>query len=333
MQIYFNYITSIFSTFFIIIEYIIIIFFLIIFLKKINDLIQFPNVSYDKIDLIIIYLSSLQLFLFLVQLIKNYNIFSVLISINKFSQNLMICALLLLYNLEKFKKGKTNIIKYFLVTLLILDIIIFLVYINDNQPFDTKYNETIDHLILYLLCLIMDFYIWFKSFVNKRTMSDQIIANNGNNKLDNIINKEEDLINIDNLEKNDDNENRFINAIYIQNLQNVIVIITIYFYILLTFVISYLVDFILYFSYKSSKSSNIDIDDNYNITNCNITIPNNDSEFNNTYRFLQDKETQFTFWNLIVYFIFFFFRDIFPYVVIYLMFFIYKLKYYHRPSF
>ena len=111
MQICANYATSVYSTFFICIEYIIIIVLLLIFLKKINDLFNFPNISYDKIDLIIIYLSALQLLLFLVRLIKNYNLFTTLISINKFSQNLLICSLLLLYIIGKYEKGKITIIK------------------------------------------------------------------------------------------------------------------------------------------------------------------------------------------------------------------------------
>ena len=138
MQICVNYIPSIYSNIFITIEYILIVILLLLYLKKINDLIKLPNISYDKIDLIIIYLSALQLLLFLIRLIKNYYIFSVLISINKFSQNLMICALLLLYILGKYEKGKATLIKYFLVTLLILDILIFLIDINDSLPFDTK---------------------------------------------------------------------------------------------------------------------------------------------------------------------------------------------------
>ena len=331
MQICVNYIPSVYSNIFISIEYILIVILLLIYLKKINDLIKLPNISYDKIDLIIIYLSALQLFLFLIRLIKNYNIFSVLISINKFSQNLMICALLLLYILGKYEKGKATLIKYFLVTLLILDILIFLIDINDSLPFDTKDNETIDHLIIYFFCLIFDCFIWYKSFINKKNMNNKIEENYEKNKLDNIINKKEKLIE-NNKEIFTEKENGFINTIYFQNLNNVIIIITIYFYILFTFLISYFIDVILYFSYKSSN--NIDINNNSNETNYNQTITNNNTEINNNICIFMEKSLEtFTFWNLIKCFIFFFSRDIVPYLVIYLMFFIYKLKYYQRSSF
>jgi hypothetical protein len=331
MQICVNYIPSIYSNIFITIEYILIVILLLLYLKKINDLIKLPNISYDKIDLIIIYLSALQLLLFLIRLIKNYNIFSVLISINKFSQNLMICALLLLYILGKYEKGKATLIKYFLVTLLILDILIFLIDINDSLPFDTKDNETIDHLIIYLFCLIFDCFIWYKSFINKKNMNNKIEENYEKNKLDNIINKKEKLIE-NNKEIFTEKENGFINTIYFQNLNNVIIIISIYFYILVTFLISYLIDIILYLSDKSNLNDNNV--NNYNETNYNNTILNNTKEINKYDSiFMQENKNPFSFWDLIVSFIFFFLRDILPYLVIYLMFFIYKGKYYQRSSF
>ena len=80
-------------------------------MKKIYDLVKYPNFSYDKIDIIIIYLSSLQLILFLFRLIKNYNIFSTLILINKFSQNFLICALLSIYTLGNKENRKNTIVK------------------------------------------------------------------------------------------------------------------------------------------------------------------------------------------------------------------------------
>ena len=332
MQVCAQYTSTIYSTFFISIEYIAIIIILILFSKKIYDLFNFQNISYDKIDLIIIYLSAIQLFLFLIRLIKNFNVFSVLISINKFSQNLMISALLMLYILGKHEKSKTTIIKYFLVTLLILDIIIFLIGINDNQPFDTKNNETIDHYIISFFCLILDGFIWYKSYINKKIMNNKIVENYGINKLNNIINKEEKLIG-----ENKEN-NGFIDSLYFQNLNNVVIIITIYFYILTTFFISYFIDFILYFSYKSNDiTNNYNYDDN-NINNKTIINNTDNTYFNNTEIndicvFNKIIENKFTFWKLIICFIFFFLRDVLPYLVIFLMFFYYKLKYYHSSSF
>jgi hypothetical protein len=300
-------------------------------LKKINDLIRLPNILYDKIDLIIIYLSALQLFFFLIRLIKNYNIFSVLISINKFSQNLLICTLLLIYILSKYEKRKTTILKYFLVTLLILDILIFLIEINDSQPFDIKDKETIDHLIISFFCLILDGFLCYKSFVNKNVMN---FENSEVKKLDNIINKEENLIEEQN---NNKENNEFLNTIYYQNLTNINIIISIYFYTLITFLISYFVDIFLYFSYKSGiqENNNINNDTIYNNTNFNETINNHDNNtINNIYIYnSQNDDNQCNFLELILCFIYFLLRDILPYLVIFLMFFYYKLKYYHRSSF
>jgi hypothetical protein len=300
-------------------------------LKKINDLIRLPNILYDKIDLIIIYLSALQLFFFLIRLIKNYNIFSVLISINKFSQNLLICTLLLIYILSKYEKRKTTILKYFLVTLLILDILIFLIEINDSQPFDIKDKETIDHLIISFFCLILDGFLCYKSFVNKNVMN---FENSEVKKLDNIINKEENLIEEQN---NNKENNEFLNTIYYQNLTNINIIISIYFYTLITFLISYFVDIFLYFSYKSGiqENNNINNDTIYNNTNFNETINNHDNNtINNIYIYNSyNDDNQCNFLELILCFIYFLLRDILPYLVIFLMFFYYKLKYYHRSSF
>ena len=331
MQICSEYTSCNYSIFFTCLEYILIIILFFLYLKKINDLIRLPNILYDKIDLIIIYLSALQLFFFLIRLIKNYNIFSVLISINKFSQNLLICTLLLIYILSKYEKRKTTILKYFLVTLLILDILIFLIEINDSQPFDIKDKETIDHLIISFFCLILDGFLCYKSFVNKNVMN---FENSEVKKLDNIINKEENLIEEQN---NNKENNEFLNTIYYQNLTNINIIISIYFYTLITFLISYFVDIFLYFSYKSGiqKNDNINNDTIYNNTNFNETINNHDNNtINNIYIYnSQNDDNKCNFLELILCFIYFLLRDILPYLVIFLMFFYYKLKYYHRSSF
>ena len=337
MQIYISDASSIYSKIFIFIEYLLIIIFLLVYLKKINDLIKFPNILYDKIDIIIIFLSAFQLFLFLIRLIKNYSIFSILISINKFSQNLMILTLLIIYILGKYEKGKATIIKYFFVTLLIFDIALFLIDINDSQPFDTKNDETISNLILYIFCLCFDCFICYKSYINKKNLNDKIDNNFESNKLDNIIKKDQKLLGeeINNKEQKEifnENENEFINTIYFQNLNNVIIIISIYFYILVSFLISYFIDIILYLSFKINNSDNIY--NNRNETNYNNTISNNNTETNmNDQEIISSKKYSFPFLNFIFCFIFFFFRDILPYLVIYLMFFIYKRKFYHRASF
>ena len=319
---------------FICIEYILIILLLLLFLKKIYDLFKYPNFSYDKIDIIIIYLSSLQLILFLFRLIKNYNIFSALILINKFSQNFLICALLSIYTLGNNENRKNTIVKYFLISLLILDILIFIIDLYNEHIFDINDKETKVYLVISIICLILDGYICYKSFINKKNMSSTNIENFGTKKLNNIIKKEEPLIEEINIENKKENE--FIDALYYQNLNKVLIIITLYFYILFTFFISYLFDIMLYFSFISNTQSN-EINNNGTKNNgtmiYNTTNEYNKTEINNTYIFSQIIEEQYTFGKLLICFIVFFFRDIFPYLVIYLMLFYYKLNYYHRSSF
>ena len=104
-----------------IIQFTSIIFLFFFFLRNIINLWNYPNNSYDRIDKILIYLSEIQLIILFVRLCLNYNIFSVLVSINKFSQNLMICSLLMIIILGKYSNSKTKIINYFLITLLITE--------------------------------------------------------------------------------------------------------------------------------------------------------------------------------------------------------------------
>ena len=334
MQILTNLYSNNLPLYFICIEYILIILLLLLFLKKIYDLFKYPNFSYDKIDIIIIYLSSLQLILFLFRLIKNYNIFSALILINKFSQNFLICALLSIYTLGNNENRKNTIVKYFLISLLILDILIFIIDLYNEHIFDINDKETKVYLVISIICLILDGYICYKSFINKKNMSSTNIENFGTKKLNNIIKKEEPLIEEINIENKKENE--FIDALYYQNLNKVLIIITLYFYILFTFFISYLFDIMLYFSFISNTQSN-EINNNGTKNNgtmiYNTTNEYNKTEINNTYIFSQIIEEQYTFGKLLICFIVFFFRDIFPYLVIYLMLFYYKLNYYHRSSF
>ena len=336
MQILTNLYSNNLPLYFICIEYILIILLLLLFLKKIYDLFKYPNFSYDKIDIIIIYLSSLQLILFLFRLIKNYNIFSALILINKFSQNFLICTLLSIYTLGNNENRKNTIVKYFLISLLILDILIFIIDLYNEHIFEINNKETIVYLIISIICLLLDGYICYKSFINKKNMSSTNIENFAPKKLNNIIKKEEPLIEEINKGNNENKENEFIDALYYQNLNKVMIIITLYFYILFTFLISYILDIILYFSYTSNAQSN-DINNNGTKNNdtmiFNTTNEHNNTEINNTSTFSQNIEEQYTFCKLIICFFVFFFRDIFPYLIIYLMLFYYKLNYYHRSSF
>ena len=347
--------SSIYSTFFILLEFISIIILFVMYLRKIIDLWNNPNNSYDKIDLILIYLSEIQLIVFFLRLCENYNIFSVLVMINKFSQNLMICSLLIIIILGRYTNSKIKIINYFLITLLIADIILFLIGINDKESFDKSDAESLFNVIISFLCIILNTFIIYKSYLFKIETNKKIEENLNNNKLVALRNSNENINDNDN--DNDDyheknEEGDFFNTILNQHLSNAITILSVYFNILIPFLISYIMEIILYFFFstndKTSLNDNEIIESNNNSTNVNDSYINNDdlnyhinliineeykNNISNSCIFLQDYKTNFDLGNLIVCFLFYLLRDFLPYFMTYLMFFYYKLKYHQRFSF
>ena len=345
---------TVYSLIFISLEYISIIILFILYLRKIIHLWNYPNNLFDKIDLILLYLSEIQLLIFIVRLCQNYNIFSVLVSINKFSQNLMICSLLMIIILGKYSSSKTTIINYFLITLLIADILLFLIGINDNEAFKKSEAESFSNVLTAFLCIILDIIILYKSFFFKSKAINKINDNLNKNKLVSLKN----LDNINNDNDNDNNNNEelknegeFFNTILNQHLNNAITILSVYFYILIPFFLSYVTEIILYFYFQTN---NVDVNEKeneslknnssiYNNTNMNLSDYNytNNSilEYENmdkSYKiciFVRDIDDYFNFGNLLICFIFFVLRDFIPYYMTYLMFFSYKLKYHSRLSF
>ena len=277
--------------------------------------------------------------------------------INKFSQNLMICSLLTIIILEKYTNSKIKIINYFLITLLITDIILFLIGINDKESFDKSDVESLFNVIISFLCIILNTFIIYKSYLFKIETNKKIEDNLNNNKLVALrdCNSNEDIN--DNNNDNDDNhekneEGDFFNTILNQHLSNAITILSVYFYILIPFLISYIMEIILYFFFSSNNKANLNdneiIEGNNNSTNVNDSYINNDdlnyhinliineeykNNISNTCIFLQDYKTNFDLGNLIVCFLFYLLRDFLPYFMTYLMFFYYKLKYHQRISF
>ena len=175
--------SNFYSIFFSIIQFTSVIILFFFFLRNIVNLWKYPNNSYDRIDLILIYLSEIQLILFFARLCQNYNIFSVLISINKFSQNLMICSLLMIIILGKYSNSKTKIINYFLITLLIADILLFLIGIGDNTSFKKSNVESLSNVITAFFCSFIDIIIAFKSYLFKVETYNKINDNFYKNKL------------------------------------------------------------------------------------------------------------------------------------------------------
>jgi len=324
------------------------------YLRKIIELWNNPNNSYDKIDLILIYLSEIQLIVFFLRLCQNYNIFSVLIMINKFSQNLMICSLLVIIILGKYTNSKIKIINYFLITLLIADIILFLIGINDKESFDKSDAESMFNVIISFFCIILNSFILYKSYLFKIETNKKIEENLNNNKLVALRNyNSNENINNNNGDYHDNSEEGdFFNTILNQHLSNAVTILSVYFNILIPFLISYIMEIILYFFFSSNDKTSLN--DNEIIEGHNNSTIGNDSYFNNedlnyhinliineeyknnisnTCIFLQDYKTNFGIGNLIVCFLFFLLRDFLPYFMTYLMFFYYKLKYHQRFSF
>ena len=341
---------TVYSLIFISLEYISIIILFILYLRKIIHLWNYPNNLFDKIDLILLYLSEIQLLIFIIRLCQNYNIFSVLISINKFSQNLMICSLLMIIILGKYSSSKTTIINYFLITLLIADILLFLIGINDNEAFKKSEAESFSNVLTAFLCIILDIIILYKSFFFKSKAINKINDNLNKNKLVSLKNINNDNDNEYDNKEELNNEGEFFNTILNQHLNNAITILSVYFYILIPFFLSYVTEIILYF-YFQTNDSNISEKENeplnsnssiYNNTNMNISDYNytNNSileyDMNKSYKtciFSKDIDDYFNFGNLLICFIFFVFRDFLPYLMTYLMFFYYKLKYHTRLSF
>ena len=245
--------SSIYSTFFILLEFISIIILFVMYLRKIIELWNNPNNSYDKIDLILIYLSEIQLIVFFLRLCENYNIFSVLVMINKFSQNLMICSLLIIIILGRYTNSKIKIINYFLITLLIADIILFLIGINDRESFDKSDAESMFNVIISFLCIILNTFIIYKSYLFKIETNKKIEENLNNNKLVALRNhnSNENINNNDNEDYNEKNEEGdFFNTILNQHLSNAITILSVYFNILIPFLLSYIMEVILYFFFQ-----------------------------------------------------------------------------------
>ena len=330
-----------------IIQFTSIIFLFFFFLRNIINLWNYPNNSYDRIDKILIYLSEIQLIILFVRLCLNYNIFSVLVSINKFSQNLMICSLLMIIILGKYSNSKTKIINYFLITLLITDILLFLIGIGDNESFKQSNVESLSNVITAFFCAFIDIIISFKSFLFKIETNNKINENFYQNKLvslNTINDKDNDNENNNNDERN--SEGDFLNTILNQHLNNAITILSVYFNILIPFFISYCVEIILYFFFNSNineeENQNSIVQANntntiYNISNINITNITSDSNFTNNFEnsciFMEENNNFKNLYKIIICFIFFLLRDFLPYFMIYLMFFHYKVKFHKRVSF
>jgi hypothetical protein len=247
--------------------------------------------------------------------------------------------------LGKYSNSKTKIINYFLITLLITDILLFLIGIGDNESFKQSNVESLSNVITAFFCAFIDIIISFKSFLFKIETNNKINENFYQNKLVslNTIN-DKDNENNNNDERN--SEGDFLNTILNQHLNNAITILSVYFNILIPFFISYCMEIILYFFFNSNineeenKNSIIQTNNTnttYNNSNINITNITSDSNFTNNFEnsciFMEENNNFKNLYKIIICFIFFLLRDFLPYFMIYLMFFHYKVKFHKRVSF
>ena len=325
MQNCINNIKSIYSVIYII--------FILFLWQNFNKANKESNEFIDPIDCGIIFFSYIQFLLLILRIIISYNMISAFISIIKFTQNCMICLLLLRYILSKHEDTIDNITNIFYVTIFIIDNIIFVLYALLYPPMEINTKEPLLYLFITLICFISDVIICFMTYTNKYNVEKMIsiYENNKLKQLSNIKNDKnlkEELI----IEENKiDNDNGFINTLYNENLKSIIIILNVYFYILLSFMISFLIDLLFYFY---SRTNNI-IDNNDN------NIMNNSTYINNTFNNNENNNSKCIFYNdnyeeddyKLLCLLFMVIRDIAPYTVIYIMLYLYKKKNYKRSSF
>lgn len=112
---------------------------------------------YEKLDLLVIFLSSVQIVLLLIMfMINEYFIVSLIISILKFSENAIICCLLLVIIMWKHYTVTYVIVNYFMMFIFVFDILCFLFGIFAYKPFDTNYCRPKIILLLVILGFILD---------------------------------------------------------------------------------------------------------------------------------------------------------------------------------
>ena len=321
---------NIFSVLFNIIELLAILFVCLLIFRNMVYILKIRNNIYDKIDIIVIFLTAIQLIIFIFQLFVNYFIFSLLISILKFSQNILICSLLLVIVLWKHSNITKKIINYFMISLLIADILIFLFGISYYNPLDENNCESTVNIIIVILSIIINIFIGFFSyqFQNNNSIIDD------NYKKSNITsgyNSMDDL--------SDNGQEIFINRMYNQYLTNIRNILTMYLLILFPFLLSYLIEFVFYFFFsRNIIFENEDDKEEGNSTNNNLNAmyfneKNNQNSTNDSCNLIRNYGKNFNFINLILCLFGFIIRDFLPHFCVYVVLFKYKIKNSARASF
>ena len=320
---------NIFSAIFNFIEFFAIVFICLLIFRNIVNIFKFRSNLYDKIDIIVMFLTVIQLIIIIFQLFENYFIFSLLISILKFSQNILICSLLLVIVLWKHSNITRKIINYFMISLLITNILIFLFGISYYNPLDKNNCESTVNIIIVILSLFLNVFIGNLSYHFK--INNNIIDNN---KKSNIISDYNDIN-----EQINEGEELFINRMYNQYLTNIRNTLTMYLLILFPFFLSYLIEFIFYFFFSNNiifeNEENKDVENAIN-DNVNTMYFNGKINKNVTYNsceLIRNYGKNFNFVNFILCLFGFIIRDFLPHFCVYVVLFKYKIKNSTRSSF
>lgn len=243
--------------------------------------------SYEKVDLLIIIIAYFHtIFIFISFLINNYLFIALILSILKFSINSIISCILLVIILWKHSSVTFLIMNYFMITILIFDILFFLVGVFHYGPFDIIQVTGLEMLLM-IIGVIFDSVVIFCSIYFQRKEDDNLI---------------------------NDNDQFFINSLFKKYSDNIKKMLKNYLIIILFLLVSYILDLIFTYmiALNNSKASDEVFDENQK----NSTVTENDYKSDCNYDF--NFGINFSFSNYFFCFIGFLFKDVFPNFYIYL---------------
>lgn len=283
-----------------------------IYLRKIIKIIRNQEINmYEKLDLLVIILSVLQIFLYIFFfVIKEYYLISLAISILKFSQNSIICCLLLVIIMWKYSSITFLIINYFMMIILISDIVFCIFGLIEYSPFETQYCKPKIEFILSLFGLIVNILVLCCSFYFSSTGNEEESQKN-------------QLI---------DDDQYYINNIYNKYVDNIKKMMKSYLIITIFFLISFGIDILF-----NALEQNINIivpNDNNKISS--ISDTNNTINGKNTEIFLcpyyGNFDTKFGFKEYLICCISFILRDLSTHLYIFFALFFFKPENISRSS-
>lgn len=281
-----------------------------IYIRKIIKIIRNQEINmYEKLDLLVILLSVLQIFLYLVFfVIKEYYFISLANSILKFSQNSIICCLLLVIIMWKYSSITFLIINYFMMTILISDIVFCIFGLIEYSPFETQYCKPKIEFILSLFGFIVNIIVLCCSFYFSTKGSEEEILKN-------------QLI---------EDDQYYINNIYNKYVDNIKKMMKSFLIITIFFLISFGIDIL--FNSLDQNIKQVITNDNNLISDANSTTLNG----NNTEIYLcpyyGNFETNFGFKEYLICCISFILRDLSTHLYIFFALFFFKPENISRSS-